>query len=86
MKLQREEELSLHNLLIRTIILKDLEYILTCLILLIESETTHIWKRLFRPQIVCCFINCISFNVFLFAGDDVKANGSELYFCKVFRY
>ena len=38
-KLQREEESSLH---IRTIIPKDLEYILTCLLLLMESETTHI--------------------------------------------
>ena len=51
-----------------------------------ESETTHIWKKLFLLQIVCRFINCISFSVFLFAGDDVKANNSELYFSKVFQY
>ena len=71
MKLQQEQESSLHILLIRTII----------------PSLPHIWKRLFGLQIVCRFINYISFNVFfLFAGDEVKANDSELYFCKVFRY
>ena len=41
-----------------------------------ESETAYIWKKLIY------FV----FNAFLFAEDDVKTNGLELYFCKVFRY
>ena len=42
------------------------------------TETAHLWKKLFYIQ--CFFFVC------LFAGDDVKTNDSELYFCKVFRY
>ena len=50
-----------------------------------ESETAHIWKKLFHRQILSRFINYFTFNVFfLFANDDVKTNDSGLYFCKVF--
>ena len=74
-------------LLICTIIPKDLGYILTCLLLLMESETTHILYG--KKNILSA--NCLSFYKLyfiqffcLFAGDHVKANDSELYLFKVF--
>ena len=39
-----------------------------------ESETAHIWKKLYNLQIFYRFVNYFTFNVFfLFAGDDVKS-------------
>ena len=69
-----EKESSLHILLIRTIVPKDPEWRLSSQLLLMESETAHIWKKL----------NYFKFNVFsLFAGDDVKMSDLELYLCIV---
>ena len=70
-----EKESSLHILLIRTIVPKDPEWRLSSQLLLMESETAHIWKKL----------NYFKFNVFsLFAGDDVKMSDLELYLCIYF--
>ena len=51
--------------------------ILSFQLVLVESETAHIWKKL----------DYSTFNVFflLFADDDVKMNDLELHFYKVFR-
>ena len=51
--------------------------ILSFQLVLVESETAHIWKKL----------DYSTFKVFfLFADDDVKMNDLELHFYKVFRY
>ena len=42
------------------------------MLFLMESETAHIWKKLYWQQILSRFINYFTFNGFLFAGDDVK--------------
>ena len=77
-KLQREKESSLHNLVFHTIVLKDREQILSFQLLLMESETVHILKKLY-----CLQLFYIQF--FLFAGAGVKRNDSEVNFCKLFQ-
>ena len=64
MKLRGEKESSLHILLIRNIAPKDREEILSFPLLLMESETAHIWKKLFHRQILSRFIDYFTFNVF----------------------